>query len=112
RRRKRRAAHGVAPTSAGKRVKAGDLNGDGIADHLQGLNLRGDDAATVRALGGSLRAIGDQAVDLKNIQTQLNAANAGLATMNTDDKIFPDDKPFAVREREQRTTPSQRPRDL
>ncbi len=43
-----------------KRRNANDLNGDGVADKLQGLGLNEKDMITIRQLGGNLRGMGDQ----------------------------------------------------
>ncbi len=91
RRRKRRGAGTTGGlTKSAKRRNARDLNGDGILDKLQGLNLRGDDLIAVKQLGGSLRNMSDQASTLAPVNVTI------------DDKIAPDDKTFSVRERDQR----------
>lgn len=51
-------------TKSAKRRNASDLNGDGVADRLQGLNLNEKDLIAIRQLGGNLRNIGDQAMGM------------------------------------------------
>jgi hypothetical protein len=43
-----------------KRRNANDLNGDGVADKLQGLGLNEKDLIAIRQLGGNLRGMGEQ----------------------------------------------------
>lgn len=109
RRKRRKTAMGVSPSSAAKRRSAQDLNGDGVLDRLQGLNLRGNDLIAVRQLGDNLRTISDQTKDLQPFSPAANVN--GIATVANDEQVSPDDRNFAVRERDQRTNPSQRPRD-
>jgi hypothetical protein len=91
RRRKRSGSRQPAAlTKSAKRRNAGDLNGDGVLDKFQGLDLGGQqinlsdkDLAAIRSLGGNLRSIGDQAAELAPPSTAAS------------DKIVPDDKGFA-----------------
>lgn len=106
RRRKRRSAQTTGGlTKAAKRRNANDLNGDGVADRLQGLNLRGEDMIAIRQLGGSLRDMNAEAISLKPVITEVSLT-APLA---------PDDRNFVTREKEdqQRGTRgnNQRPRN-
>lgn len=91
RRRKKRYASAVGGmTKSSKRRNARDLNGDGVADQLQQLNLRGDDMIAVRQLGGNLRNLNDEATRLK-----IEIADPGAA-------VSPDDRGFSLRERDPR----------
>jgi hypothetical protein len=56
--------------------------------------LKPEDVAAIKALGGSLRDINQQA-----------------QTLSPAEPVAPDDKTFAVREQETRNQPSRRPRD-
>lgn len=99
RRRKRRRRSGgssstPALTKSAKRRNTNDLNGDGVMDKLQGLNLKGDDMIAIRDLGSSLRGISKQVDDLPP-----------MANVTLNEPIAPDDKTFAVRERDGRIIP-------
>lgn len=64
RRRRRRQSAGPSLTKSAKRRNAGDLNGDGVADRFQGMNLNGIDLAAIRELGSSLRTASNEAAAL------------------------------------------------
>jgi hypothetical protein len=89
-RRRRRSASrssggGGGATKASKRRNSNDLNGDGVSDALQNLNLGAlneRDMLAIKQLGGSLKAIGDQvrSMNLNEVSNTLN-----------DSKIKPDE---------------------
>lgn len=97
RRRRRRSGSSATPamTKSAKRRNASDLNGDGVLDKYQGLQLNARDLEAIRELGSSLNGLSRQASELPPI-TPVDPA----------DKITPDDKTFAVRERENQRNPS------
>lgn len=97
-RRKRYSSGGL--TKSAKRRTAGDLNGDGVLDRHQGLNLKGADLDAVRQLGGSLRALGEQARTI---------APPPPVSFDADGKVIPDDKTFVMREREPKPGQRQQP---
>lgn len=89
-RRKRRRRHAGGRTTpalpkSAKRRNSNDMNGDGVADKIQGLNLKGIDLAALKEIGGNLRAASNEAATL--------APPAPVA----DETIRPDDKGFAER---------------
>ncbi len=91
RRRKRRGAQTTGGlTKSAKRRNANDLNGDGVADRLQGLNLRGEDMIAIRQLGGNLRDMNAEAAAIK----------PALTDVSLSDPLAPEDRNFAARERD------------
>lgn len=102
RRRKKRLSSAVGGlTKAAKRRSAMDLNGDGVADRLQGLNIRGDDMIAIKKLGDSLRDISKEAERI----------NLQLAEIGLGDVYAPaGERNFLGREKEPRP-PSNRNRN-
>lgn len=96
RKRRRRSSSGGL-TKFAKRRTAHDLNGDGIDDAVQGLNLRHGDLIAVRQLGESLRAASQQASKPPKAVT-----GATVTAFSAMDKIVPDDKGFADRKTDER----------
>ncbi|MFW0777373.1 MAG: hypothetical protein ACN2B6_06610 [Rickettsiales bacterium] len=78
-------------TKAAKRRNAGDMNGDGIADHLQGLNIKDDDLITLRQLSDNLRNA---------------SAQAAAVDVSAGNPLSGDDRSFA-----ERTDPTRADRD-
>ncbi len=91
RRRRRRASQSTGGlTKAAKRRNANDLNGDGVADRLQGLNLRGEDMIAIKQLGGNLRELNAEAASL----------NPAITNVHPGETLSPDDRNFVTRERD------------
>ena len=97
RRKRRRRSSGSSRTPAltksAKRRNAGDLNGDGVADRLQGLNLSSQDLIAIRQLGGNLKNMGDQAANL---------APMDVSSVNP---LAPDDRNFVAKTRPEKDQP-------
>lgn len=122
RRSRRRSSSGGLTKTAARR-NAGDLNGDGIADNLQGLNIRGTAAPIVvkapkppkeknaNTMPGlkadALEAVQKLGKELRNIGKQAN--NIAPVTVTTATKIAPDDKGFAARNKDDQERQNNKP---
>ena len=108
RRRRRRRQHGgvnmATAKGAAKRVRAGDINGDGVADSLQGLSrtknpIRLENSPFEGVDMQQLRELGKTLAQSTNSAQGMDAVKIAIAEVRANDKLVPDDLQLSEQEK-------------